>query len=373
MTQKPKGARQLVSLQYLRAVAALLVVYLHAAIQVNSLRVPNTSAWLEVGKCGVDIFFVLSGFVMWTSTAGRSGVLEFLRRRLVRIVPLYWIVTLVAASIALLAPQLLKSTRFEIHHVLASLLFIPWRNPVVFYQPGDDLMEVLKPIITPGWTLNFEMFFYAQFALALLVPQRLRLAALVLLITSVYVVFRSLSGTADAFAFYGSTLVFEFLAGSVLAVILGSTQAPGGGTPARALPVAVPVVVLVAAFAVLLFDDAWFGPNTRAATLGIPAVVLVAAAVAIERAGRLPFIWLFDELGNASYSIYITHIFAVAGLRIVPRALGLEPLALGRPFFIVACLVVAASVGLAVHLLVEKPLIRSLNRGRLPVSMTTAA
>lgn len=376
MTKKPEGARPLVSLQYLRAVAALLVVYLHAIIQVNTLSGPNTSPWLEVGKCGVDIFFVLSGFVMWTSTAGRAGVLEFLRRRLVRIVPLYWIVTLAAASVALMAPRILNSTRFEIHHVLASLFFIPWRNPVVPYAPGGDLTEVLKPIITPGWTLNFEMFFYAQFALALLVPQRFRLAALVLIITSVYVLFSILSGTADAFAFYGSTLVFEFLAGSALAVIIGAVtigavQAPGSGTRATA-PLAIPLAVLVLAFAVLLFDDARFAPSMRAAALGIPAVVLVAAAVAIERAGRLPFIRLFDELGNASYSIYITHIFSVAGLRIVPRAFGLEPLALGRPFFIVACLVVAASVGLAVHLLVEKPLIRTLNRGRLPVSMITA-
>jgi exopolysaccharide production protein ExoZ len=343
------------------------VVFLHATLQANTLRGPNTSAWLEVGKCGVDIFFVLSGYVMWTSTADRhSGVLEFLRRRLVRIVPLYWIVTLAAATVALIIPHLLNSTRFEIQHVLASLFFVPWRNPVVPYEPGGDLTEVLKPIITPGWTLNFEMFFYAQFAVALLVPQRLRLAALVLLISSVYFVFSSLAGTADVFTFYGSTLVFEFLAGSVLAAILGAAKAvPRTSSTA--------IAILAGAFALLLFDDAHFPVQLRAATLGVPAVVLVAAAVAIERAGRLPFFRLFDELGNASYSIYITHIFSVAGLRIIPRALGLEPLALGRPFFIVACLVVAASVGLAVHLLVEKPLIRSLNRGRLPVSMTTAA
>jgi exopolysaccharide production protein ExoZ len=380
MTKKLQSARPLVSLQYLRAVAALLVVYLHAAIQVNNLRGSNTSGWLEVGKCGVDIFFVLSGYVMWTSTAGRSGVLEFLRRRLVRIVPLYWIVTAAAASVALVAPRILNSTRFEIHHVLASLFFIPWRNPVVLYHPGDDLTEVLKPIITPGWTLNFEMFFYAQFALALLVPPKLRLAALVLIITGVYVTFSSLSGTADAFTFYGSTLVFEFLSGSVLAAAIGSLQpsggaalqSSGGGRGVLGLPVAVPLAVLVMALGVLLFDDAWFPANVRAAALGIPAVVLVAAAVALERSGRLPFFKLFDELGNASYSIYITHIFSVAGLRIVPRALGLDPLVLGGPFFILACLVAAASVGLAVHLLVEKPLIKRLNRGKLPVSMITA-
>ncbi len=370
MTKKPESVRPLVSLQYLRAVAALLVVYLHATIQVNNLRAANTSAWLEVGKCGVDIFFVLSGYVMWTSTAGRhSGVMEFLRRRLVRIVPLYWIVTLLASAVALAAPRILNSTRFEIHHVLASLFFIPWRNPVVEYVPGGDLTEVLKPIITPGWTLNFEMFFYAQFAIALLWPQRVRLVALVVIISGLYLVFSSLSGTADVFAFYGSTLVFEFLAGSVLAAIMGGA----GSCRGARIDIAVSVAILTGAFALLLFDDAWFPAAMRAAVLGVPAVVLVGAAVAVERAGRLPFFRLFDELGNASYSIYITHIFTVAGLRIIPRALGLDPLLFGRAFFILASLVVAAGVGLAVHLLVEKPLIRSLNRGRLPVSMTTAA
>ncbi len=369
MNKKPESARPLVSLQYLRAVAALLVVFFHATVQVNNLRAPNTAAWVEVGKFGVDIFFVLSGFVMWTSTVGRSGVREFLRRRLVRIVPLYWIVTLAAASVALLAPKLLNSTRFDLPHLLASLFFIPWRNPVVQFVPGGDLTDVLRPVISPGWTLNFEMFFYAQFALALLIPPRMRLAALVLIITAFYVVLSSLSGSADVFTFYGSTLVFEFLAGSILAALNGSAGAPG--KPRRSI--AVPVALLAIAFAVLVFDDVRFEPNVRAAALGIPAVVLVAAAVAIEKAGRLPFLRLLDELGNASYSIYITHIFSIAGMRIIPRALGLDPLALGRPFFILACLVVAGGVGLAVHLLVEKPLIRSLNRGRLPVSMVTTA
>lgn len=370
MTQKPESIRPLVSLQYLRAAAALLVVYLHATIQVNNLRAPNTSAWLEVGKCGVDIFFVLSGYVMWTSTAGRrSGVMEFLRRRLVRIVPLYWIVTLLAAAVALAAPRLLNSTRFDISHVLASLLFIPWRNPVVEFVPGGDLTEVLKPIITPGWTLNFEMFFYAQFAIGLLFPERVRLAALLLIIGGLYFVCSSLAGTADAFWFYGSTLVFEFLAGSVLAVIMGG----GGSSRAAHIDIAISGSIFAAAFALLLFDDAWFPASLRAAVLGAPAFVLIGSAVAIERAGRLPFFRLFDELGNASYSIYITHIFTIAGLRIIPRALGLDPLLFGRAFFILASLVLAAGVGLAAHLLVEKPLIRSLNRGRLPVSMTTPA
>jgi exopolysaccharide production protein ExoZ len=365
MPHKSDTGRPLVSLQYLRAIAALLVVYLHAVIQVNTLSPPGSPVWLEVGKCGVDIFFVLSGYVMWTSTAGRSSsVLEFMRRRLVRIVPLYWIVTLLAATVALLAPRILNSTRFEIHHVLASLFFVPWRNPVVSYLPGGDLTDVLKPIITPGWTLNFEMYFYAQFAVALCVPQKWRLAALSLIITCMYLLCLALAGTADAVTFYGSPLVFEFLSGSLLAAAVGAARAPRGSRLA--------VVLVLFAFAVLLFDDACFPERLRAEVLGPPALLLVGAAVAIERAGRLPLFRWLDELGNASYSIYITHIFAVAGMRIVPRSLGLDPLGLGQPVFVLACLVTAALVGLAVHRMVEKPLIKRLSRGRLPVSMTIA-
>jgi exopolysaccharide production protein ExoZ len=363
MPQKTDTVRPLISLQYLRAIAALLVVYLHAVIQVNTLSPRGSPVWFEVGKCGVDIFFVLSGYVMWISTAGRgSGVTEFLKRRFVRIVPLYWIVTLLAATVALLAPRILNSTRFEIHHVLASLFFVPWRNPVVPYVPGGDLTEVLKPIITPGWTLNFEMYFYAQFAIALCVPQKWRLAALTLIIICMYLLCLGLTGTADAFAFYGSPLVFEFLSGSALAVAVGATRAPRGTFPA--------VVLVVFAFVVLLLDDAYFPERLRAAVLGPPALLLVGAMVAIERAGRLPIFRWLDELGNASYSIYITHIFAVAGMRIVPRTLGLDPLGLGQPFFVLACLVTAAAAGLAVHRMVEKPLIKRLSRGRLPVAMT---
>jgi exopolysaccharide production protein ExoZ len=361
-----QGAGPLISLQYLRAIASMFVVYLHAAIQVNTLSGAGVSPWPEVGKCGVDVFFVLSGYVMWMSTAGRSGVLEFLRRRLVRIAPLYWIVTLAAASVALVAPHLLNSTRFEIRHVVASLCFIPWRNPVVPYEAGGDMTEILKPIISPGWTLNFEMFFYAQFALALLVPERKRLATLVLIITGVYLACSSLAGQADIFQFYGSRLVFEFLAGSVLASIAGGAD---NGTQGIALPVSALCISLV----VILLNDAWFSASARAIALGGPAVVLVASAVEIEKRGRLPFVRLLDQLGNASYSIYITHIFSVAGMRIFPRMLGLDPLGLGRPFFVAGCLALAAVGGFAVHMLVEKPLLRILNRNRLPVAMTVVA
>ena len=353
------GGRTLVSLQYLRAGAALLVVYLHATIQFNTLSGPAGMA-LEIGKCGVDVFFVLSGYVMWMSTAAKSmTVADFLKRRLVRIVPLYWIMTSIAAAVAYFLPQILKSTKFEIHHVIASLLFIPWPNPVFSSDSGQAVVDALKPVITPGWTLNFEMFFYVLFAIALWVPKRSRIFALVLIIGGAFLVLNALAGHGDAFQFYGSGLIFEFLAGTLLGALEPLRRFVGGGR--AALP------VLIAALFFLIFNDARFPSVSRTLVLGPPAAILLATAVELERAGRVRFLKLFDELGNASYSIYVTHIFVVAGLRIIPKALGIDVMASGRIAFMVMALAIASLVGIAVHEWVEKPVIKFLNHGRLPL------
>ena len=84
---------------------------------------------------------------------------DFARRRIRRIVPLYWLATLFSATVALVAPSLLKSTVFDLPHLAASLLFMPWSNPA---DPST-----ITPVVVPGWTLNYEMFFYFVFALLL--------------------------------------------------------------------------------------------------------------------------------------------------------------------------------------------------------------
>ena len=111
-----------VQLQYIRAIAALLVVYFHAILQLEKL---NPDAWMTdylFGKSGVDLFFVLSGFVMWITTSDKpQTVTDFWWKRVRRVVPLYWAVTLAAAMVALVLPQILKSTQFDVPHILASL------------------------------------------------------------------------------------------------------------------------------------------------------------------------------------------------------------------------------------------------------------
>ncbi|NBB49589.1 acyltransferase family protein [Rhizobium sp. CRIBSB] len=337
-----------VQLQYIRAIAALLVVYFHAILQLEKL---NPDAWITgylFGKSGVDLFFVLSGFVMWITTSDKAqSVSDFWWKRARRVVPLYWAVTLAAAAVALVVPQILKSTQFDIPHILASLAFLPWLNP------SDPAGDMIAPLIVPGWTLNYEMYFYFLFGLCLLVPVRYRIAAITALIGSIFVV-ANLVPESTAARFYGDTVIFEFVAG----VILGRIYKTG-------LSFTAPVVAIAVAlgFAVLLFNDYRGFDMPRLITIGIPAAVIIFFATAIHIPDLHALRWL-RILGDASYSIYLTHIFTLAGSRMVyPWVIGTLQ---SETLFVVLMMVISTAVGLASYYLFEVPVGRYLASTKLP-------
>src|SRR5882672_247790 len=150
------------SVQALRALAALCVVVYHVD-------------FVGRGAFGVDIFFVISGFIICHVTAKDHD--GFLRKRLIRIVPLYWAGTLCLYCLGLVAPRLLQSEP-TLSGLVNSLLFIPYAK-----EGGR-----VYPILFLGWTLNYEMFFYALFACALALNRRLApitvCAALVVLVAA---------------------------------------------------------------------------------------------------------------------------------------------------------------------------------------------
>ena len=88
----------------------------------------------------------------------------FFSRRFIRIAPLYWLVSGLITVAALAVPTLLSSTVFSLPHVLASFVFVPYPHPVL-HDP--------YPILVPGWSLNYEAFFYLLFGLSLFLPTRL--------------------------------------------------------------------------------------------------------------------------------------------------------------------------------------------------------
>lgn len=341
----------------------MLVVHYHAVDQVAG--VTGLTVLPGIGASGVDIFFVLSGFVMWWTTRGRNPAPgDFMLKRLIRIVPLYWLFTLAAAAMALFLPQLLRSTVFDGFHVLMSLLFVPAWHPGMPRGGGTD---ALWPIVVPGWTLNLEMAFYVLFALTLRTPERMRPWLLATLLLMLFAAARTILRDTPL-RFYGTDLLAEFMAGVLLAK--GIDRLPRGRAPVWA-------ALFGAALTVLLLMDYARPPLIQSIILGVPALACVLAALQVERAGGLPHSPALSLLGDASYSIYVSHVFVIPALRHAFGLAGFDMAALGGAVFVLVTVAAAGLAGIAIHLTIEKPLLAGVNsvlrRGKRPPAATEFA
>lgn len=194
----------LVSVQALRAFAAWLVVFHHFMQVFFNFEADNLAGHLlsTRGQMGVDIFFVISGFVIYITTANRSiKTLRFLWQRAARIVPVYWFYTVITAGILFFASDLMPDYGFDLPSLIMGLLFIPNENPAGF---GD------YPILPVGWTLNFEMMFYLIFALSFLLPARIRMWAVLTMIALLNLLLSRLDMISS---FYADPIIYEFLLG----------------------------------------------------------------------------------------------------------------------------------------------------------------
>jgi len=338
---------KLLAVQILRGLAALSVALLHAEHDAVALAATRGRAWAPSvdfpWAAGVDIFFVISGFVMVHAAnglfgrPGSRGV--FLARRVARIVPLYWAVTTLYLAVALAAPGLLNSAILEPWPILASYLFIPFARP-------DGLAQ---PLYSLGWTLNYEMFFYGLFALAIAWPYRramVILGAMLLALVTLGVLFR----LPQPFAFWTEPILIEFAFGLALGHL--RTRGVVTGRVGQA-------VLAVAGLALLSLDlarpDAVLAAP-RALAWGLPAALLVAAACLgrKEVPVRNPFVRFGISLGDASYALYLLHPFAVRGVRALATATGLDA-ALGPVGYIALALAGAILASLFAFRFFERP------------------
>ncbi|PTM97158.1 acyltransferase family protein [Mycoplana dimorpha] len=331
--------RTLYGIQYLRAAAAIAVVLFHAA--------ERTGGHFGIGAAGVDVFFVISGFVMWLVSERRPVTPgRFLTDRIVRIVPTYWLATavMVFGAFAGLFPNLSLS----IGHLLGSLLFIPVASP----SSGE-----VWPVLVQGWTLNYEMFFYAIFALALLLPKRKRLPALALTFASLVAAGMALQPDDPLLRTYTRPIILEFVAG----MALGRFWTEGRVPPP---PIGAALVILaIAGFAAIEFFrlpfDEW--------NCGPLAIALVLGVLSLEAKARLRLLPPLAFLGDASYSIYLWHTFAVS---VVAKFAARFELAAPAAFALACVLGILA--GVAAYVLVERPLLTA-SRGRRNRAAATSA
>lgn len=317
--------RTYLGVQYARAAAALGVLGFHAA--------QRAGMDFAVGARGVDLFFVISGFIMWTiSTRERRTPSSFLWARLERIVPLYWLATLfmIAAAFAGLFPTLRQELTWP--HILQSLAFIP------HFAPGSGQ---IWPVLVPGWTLVFEMFFYLVFAAFLVLPQRLQLSLLTGLFTSLVaagLVFKPSDALGQTIT---NPLVLEFVAGVWLAVVLR------GG---RSLPPLFALSAVALGLTVLLIVPFWGGLAERLTCL-VGAALCIAGVVSLDLRGATPNLRAPRFLGDASYSTYLWHGVAVSAAAVLGGRLALSP------WTVILVAVIGGFIAGAVsHLLIERPL-----------------
>ena len=343
--------RPLLGIQYLRAIAALMVALLHMTIQIPEMR--STFETALIGRLnlasGVDIFFVISGFIMMISNR-TSTPSHFAIRRIIRIVPLYWILTVLLVLLTLLKPQLFRTTVVTFEYAAKSLLFIPYLNPG---HPGE-----VVPLLPPGWSLNFEMFFYAIFAVVLFAPEKMRV-----IITGVIFAAALACGWLEPLApelrFFTNGRLLEFWFGMLIAhySLRHNLKMPPGTS--ALLAVGGMVVLVTATLGASLHPE----PLQVLARTVLPAAAIILGTLALEERGALPTLPLLHDLGDASYSIYLTHIFTLGGARYVWNYLGLDRrgvvYATGFALFGMVLVVVVAWF---TYRLVEKPILKALQR-----------
>ena len=317
------------SLQYLRAIAATAVVWSHAAIQVDGYK----PFLRETGAFGVDIFFVISGFIMVYISKPTHTPVDFFINRVKRVVPLYWFFTLFMAAILLFLPSIFKNSTFDLLATVKSLLFIP--------ETSISHPEHVWPILAPGWSLNYEMYFYALFALALFAPAKMRVWVITLLISIIFLAANMMGGEGPIATFYSSSIVFEFVFGMVLALLFK-----------RGLKIksSVAWVLLIVGFLMMLLPESEL---PRIVHYGIPALMIVVGTVFVS-IGHSRF---FVMLGDSSYSLYICHIFTLGICRkVIPPFLG-DGQTAAISFAVISTLICIAS-GIVVHFVVDNWMLR---------------
>ena len=330
---------EIVSVQYLRAVAALFVLVTHA------FQWPLESIdpfLLKSGRFGVDIFFVVSGFII-TLIAGSDTFdpQKFLARRARRIVPAYWVATLLVTALALAMPEQFRSTIPTIEGFIKSLIFIPSDDPKA-------------PLLLLGWTLNYEAFFYVIFACTFFLRSEWRTVMQVLILSALVIAGELLPEQGYLTRFYASPSLIGFIMGLLLAQgyrhgLIDRIRGPWAAV------LVVSVIALATAYYILPWHSADSAPLHVHLVLSLLSTLLVAGSLAVERSGRLPSLPAGKFLGDASYSIYLFHLFPLGAFWAVARRLfDVTSLYVYVPLA-TACCVSAIVFGVICYWTIERP------------------
>ena len=312
-------------IQVLRFFAAFSVMMVHLPI-------------IGFGIWGVDIFFVISGFIMMYVTENNQK--NFLIKRIIRIVPLYWILTLGVFSIAIFYPDLLNNTTANFEHLIKSLFFVPF----------DKNSSGHFPILFLGWTLNFEIIFYILFSISLIFSKKNKL-----ILSSVFIVLFLLfnSFLSDKYfisASYFDFIFFEFIFGMAAFVIWKKFK--------DKIPLNLfnHLIFLLFLFLTTFILNYFYA--IRSISYGVPAFILLIYFLFFLNDKRFPKI--FVTLGDASYCIYLLHPYIVQSFYKIFE-IGKHGLII-ESFFTMIIAILVCLISILIYKLIELPINISLRK-----------
>jgi len=353
----PKGRNipttEITGLQYLRGISAIAVVIDHASGMANLPKyfgIEILDGFLKSGARGVDVFFVISGFIIVVSSL-RGGlqpklsIKKFLLKRAQRILPLMWIAVL---SYALL--RVFARGGWDISEMLTALTLFP--------------AGAVAPTVI--WTLRLELIFYLIFALTIL---RSRKTIVFFVFWAISPIFIALFQYANAFMRidltaippfigemvnnFGNSANIEFSAGVLLGVYY--LQKGRQNFPAWSIDPAWILTISVFGFMVISYNQNLKFDDVRSAFISAIAAGSIVTVAAYVRPSPGFWDFLFALFGNASYAIYLFHSHIISAmLGILARFLP------GMPIELVIAVCTSASIvgGIIVHKVVEVPTVR---------------
>jgi exopolysaccharide production protein ExoZ len=344
------STKTLLSIQVLRAVAALAVTIAHTQYEMRVHYEVFSMPTFGTGAAGVDLFFVISGFVMVYASEGLFGSCRssqvFFLRRIIRIVPVYWLITTILLAFILWKYRDLANAGMSWASVITSYLFIPY--PLLNGQ--------MAPIVAVGWTLNYEMFFYLLFAAFLL----FRRCTAVLSLSAFMVLYGlygwglygNLIALPLSLANLASPIIIEFVFGMLIALAYREL---------KPLPKRAALTMMATGSAVLIATAIWdLSFISRVFIWGMPSALIVAGAVSIEPSSPGPVWRYLGFLGDISYSLYLVHGIAMTFPRYSPIKL-IDPVTSPWPYCLML-VIVAVSAALVLYLVFERPVTRALKR-----------
>lgn len=266
-------------IQVLRFFAALLVVVYHAHLMISSYFPESTSyPILLLGQYGVDLFFVISGFIIvFVAQTRETSSIIFFSRRIQRVIPMYYLVTATVFAMTHL-PGITRGVAPNASDLIRSLLFASWLG-----GPGA------YPVINVGWTLEYEMLFYLIFAGSMLISKRPWLIAAAILFVIVSI------GNGQP-TFPVNAIILEFALGMTICMWITRRT--------EALPLIIGLLVILIILPPGLSKD-------RVLMYGLPSAGIVTLAVYLDNNRSYNGV-ILKELGNASYSIYLVHVVTIS-------------------------------------------------------------